>query len=141
MDSLFDGILLECAVQDEYARRFWGGAFGTPLQERVPWEDFLARFFAFLQLPPPDMTRPRRRDPRASPMPPTELAPGAQPDLRTIPASQLEAMALASPAMAPAVKQEMDRREVMLWAAALKELLCPKYSPVAMERDIVRIPL
>ena len=98
----------------------------------------MPRFFSFLQLPPPDLTRMRRRDPRASPQPQEPGTP-ATPDLRFIPASQLEAMALSSPAMAPAVKQEMDRRETILWAAALKDLLCPKYSPVGtVERDIVR---
>lgn len=136
IDSLFDGILLECAVQDEYARRFWTGAFGAPLQERVTWDEFVPRFFAFLQLPPPDLTRPRRRDMRSSPMPVDGS--GAVPDLRGVPAAHLEDMALATPSLAPAVKTEMERREGMLWAAALKELLCPKYSPVALERDMVR---
>ena len=37
--------------------------------------------------------------------------------------------------VAKAISSFVDRKK----AAALKELLCPKYSPVAMERDIVRI--
>jgi hypothetical protein len=60
IDKHFDSILLECGLQDEYARRFWQVEFGTPLRERVTWHDFIAKFFAFLQLPPIDFARPRR---------------------------------------------------------------------------------
>ncbi len=63
IDRQFDSILVDCAVQDEYARRFWMREFGLPLRERVHWDEFSAKFFAFLQLPLPEPTPPKRPAP------------------------------------------------------------------------------
>lgn len=142
IDRGFDSILVDCAVQDEYGRRFWMKEFGQPLRDRIPWDDFSGKFFAFLQLPLPETTPPKRPAPPQSPIsgakrsllgdvatlanaPLTESSTEEQ--LRSSPAKRLEAFAMTSPKAAAAVRKEMDRRETVMWARGLKELLMPKY--------------